>query len=524
MYRLTLKELYLGKIDAYNEYLEYGAEIFQNTFFEYPNFDLESVLNGKIYYICGDKGTGKTMLLKYAESKALKDPTVNFSQFIRFKKEIDEEQRQQIKKTSTTEDQVIDGNIPENQNIDCILAWKVFLIKTIITRIQKTESGVFERNSEQFKKLFSIISTIYDEPESIGWIKKILPKIKHGKIQIAPTNYTTLNIDLEWEDHKKEGISFSSIAKRIVNLYTELLPSKKGRLYIFIDELELTLKRTEQYTRDVSLIRDLIFAIQDLNEIARTNKYSTYIITAIRNEVHKEIQSKGMEINKPIMDFGTQISWRQNGGDIKNNPLLKMIEKRIIYSETKRKIKPTENIWEKYFVREITTLKTGEKISIHNYLLDQTWNKPRDIIRLFSIIKQKHASNNFINQAVLDSVRQSYAQEAWEEFAEEMTAKYTTHQIAGIQHVLMGMKTPFTFHEFSEKISETRKFFEEVKALDTIESSYILRHLYDLGIIGNGGQYPRFSFKGEPDINPYGSIIFHYPLIRFFKTSNKRNN
>ena len=68
MGNLKFKDIYMGKIDAYNEYLEYGQEIFKGIFFEYPNFEIDKVLNGSIYYIHGDKGSGKTMLLKYIES------------------------------------------------------------------------------------------------------------------------------------------------------------------------------------------------------------------------------------------------------------------------------------------------------------------------------------------------------------------------------------------------------------------------------------------------------------------------
>lgn len=100
MGNLKFKDVYLGKIDAYNEYLEYGQDVFKNIFFEYPNFDLAKVLNGSVYYICGDKGSGKTMLLKYVESIIYENKEVSFAEFIRFKKDIDEDQRNQIKRAS----------------------------------------------------------------------------------------------------------------------------------------------------------------------------------------------------------------------------------------------------------------------------------------------------------------------------------------------------------------------------------------------------------------------------------------
>ena len=56
-------------------------------------------------------------------------------------------------------------------------------------------------------------------------------------------------------------------------------------------------------------------------------------MAAVRQEVYHNIISKGLEINKPVSDFGVSISWEQKGGNIKKHPLLKMLEKRIHFSE-----------------------------------------------------------------------------------------------------------------------------------------------------------------------------------------------
>ena len=58
MGQLKLKDLYIGKTDGYNEFLEYGSDVFRNLFFVYPNLDICKLLDGSVYYICGDKGTG----------------------------------------------------------------------------------------------------------------------------------------------------------------------------------------------------------------------------------------------------------------------------------------------------------------------------------------------------------------------------------------------------------------------------------------------------------------------------------
>lgn len=318
MGQLKFKDLYLGKIDGYNEFLEYGQDICKELFYEYPNFDLNKILSGSVYYICGDKGTGKTMLLKYIESVVNEDNPLTFTEFVRFKKDIDENQRNLIKRASVPDkpfEEIIESDIPTDSTIDCILAWQVYLIKLIVYRLDKTEYGVFDRSDPNWNKLKNIITAVYDEAENTSIVKKILPKIKKGNIEINIGKYGKLDLDIEWSDKTSHMVSFAAIAGRIVDLYSSLVPVE-NKIYILIDELELSLKMTKKYLRDITLIRDLIFAIQYMCEISKRRGFNVYIIAAIRNEVYTNVLSKGLEINKTIHDFGTQISWQQKGGGI----------------------------------------------------------------------------------------------------------------------------------------------------------------------------------------------------------------
>lgn len=335
MGQLPLKDLYIGKTDGYNEFLEYGQSVCKELFFEYPNFDLQKILNGSIYYICGDKGTGKTMLLKYVEAVVSEKPESMFSEFIRFRKDVDEDQRNQIKRSGlpqTPFEEVIESEIPGDATINCVLAWQVYLIKVIINRLKHTEYGVFDRDSAEWENLCALLDAIYDDPQNANPIKKILPRIKKGNVELNVAKLGKVNLELEWTDEAKKTVPFSELGKRVIDLYSKLQPVPHT-LYIFVDELELSLKQTKKYERDITLIRDLIFAIQYLNEISKENGFNVYAITAIRNEVYKEVKSKGLEINKPIHDFGIQISWQQKGGAIRENPLLKMLVRRFQCSE-----------------------------------------------------------------------------------------------------------------------------------------------------------------------------------------------
>lgn len=226
MGQLQLKDLYIGKTDGYNEFLEYGSDVCRNIFFEYPNLDKCKLLDGSVYYICGDKGTGKTMLLKYIESLIADNSNIDFSQFIRFKKDVDEDQRNLLKRAALPQapfEEIIESDIPTDTTIDCVLAWQVYLIKVIVNRLKTTEYGVFERN-DQWKRLCLVIDAIYNDKNNTNSLRKILPKIKRGNVEINIATVAKLNLDLEWTDDSKKTVPFISLGKMVVDLYSSLTP------------------------------------------------------------------------------------------------------------------------------------------------------------------------------------------------------------------------------------------------------------------------------------------------------------
>lgn len=513
MERLKLKDLYLGKTDAYNEFVSLGKDTCKNLFFEFPSIDIDSIVNGEVYYICGDKGTGKTMLLKYIETVVQEREEPTFTAFVRFKKDIDDDQRNIIKRTGTTvnTEEVVDNSQNIDPSVECALAWQVYLIKTIVFNLEKSEYGVFERNDE-WNLLCTLVHALYGNIDDKKAKRAILPKIKRGNVDINLGNVAKVNLELEWVDEKKTAVSFKSIAQTILDLYSSLSCAEDS-MYVFVDELELSLKKNKQYERDVVLIGDLIFAVQFLSEISRENGYKVYFLAAIRNEVYKSVQAIGKEINKPIHDFGIQLSWRQSGGDIKDNPLLQMLKKRIEYSEKSKGIKASSDIWSKYFVKELYNK------SIYNFIINQTWNKPRDVIRLFTIIQKQYGDRSFIDQELFDGVKQQYSTESWEELVESLSALYSDIEIEGIRHLLIGISLPFTKNDFASRIDELSDSFREVEALKKRNLSHVLSDLYDIGVIGNYGHVPRFVFLGDRDIDPSAPLTIHYPLIKYFRAS-----
>ena len=517
MKRLKLNQIYFGKIDGYNEFLEYGVQKCQEIFFEFPDISVNSFIIGSKYYLLGNKGTGKTMFLKYIESKLheLHHGTL----FVRFKHDMGEEEKNQIKRASlgnNFENEIIDKNTVNPGEVNCILAWEIYLIKKIIFYCHENENSILNPESEELNDLYKILCSLYGENQKKNFFARIIPKIKHGLVTLSAN--PKIDLDLEWDNKEKREIQFYKVAKSIISTYKKLHIKFEGdkRFYLLIDELELSMQKNKQYDRDIVLIRDLIFAIENLSDINRTNKFPIIILAAIRNEVYKSMLSIGMEINKPISDFGEIISWEQKGGNIENHPLLKMIEKRIYVSEKNQNINSDiKEIWDRYF-----TPKVHNDVDIKNYILDLTWLKPRDLIRLFNLIQKKYGEREFIDQECFDGVMHDYAKESWREFSEVLSAKYSTTDIEAIKTTLTSIAIPFDVARFRNFGLEKQNLYSNVKALfEKHQAGDILKDLYSIGIVGNYGRNKRFVFKGADDFEPTQPITLHRPLVRFFQAN-----
>ena len=68
------------------------------------------------------------MLLKYVESLIADNPDTNFSQFIRFKKDVDEDQRNQLKRAALPQapfEEIIESEIPTDTTINAQVVFTI---------------------------------------------------------------------------------------------------------------------------------------------------------------------------------------------------------------------------------------------------------------------------------------------------------------------------------------------------------------------------------------------------------------
>lgn len=508
---MKISEMFIGKIDANNEMCELSENDFVKLFENIPGCDIGRLLSGSAAFVCGNKGTGKTMLLRFAELRAKREASP--TRFIRYKRDIGERDHALLRQSAVSRVDVdaLDGGL-RNAGISYDLAWKVFLIKNIVDLIRDSAEKVAERN-ESWNELCVLLDDIYSDRNNKS-ITTILPKLKKGQIRLK-TKHAEVILDCEPNDSGGCRVQFSEVAEAVIDRYYELVAQDCDcPIYIFIDEIELHYSKRKEYEQELSMVGCLVSAVDSLNSIAREKGLRVHIVMALRNEVHRATVNLGAEINKPIEDYGLQLNWRTEAME-EGEPLLNIIETRIRHNYEVKGL-PAPDVWE-LFPHEI------EGVDAKVYLMRQTWYKPRDVIRYLNALKDKCGdSESFPYHAFFD-VRNDYSAQAWQEIQEELTATYKNEQIAAMQKILVGIRCPFSISDFREKVDREATNYRDVEELmKEFRDAELISAFFHAGIIGNVTDDTRDTGRArfvawettEPDLA--GKFAIHYPLRCFF--------
>lgn len=510
--RMAIEEIKFGKNDAYNELQEFGEEYYRTSFLVYEKYKINSFIEGENYFICGNKGTGKTAFLKYLECRLAED-SKNLIVPIRFKA-IDYVDKSSMRNMANNIKEDVIENIKVEKSTSYILMWQIYLINQIMKHAKKGEYHLFRKDSN-YNTLIKLLELLY-----LGEKGKIVPKLTKGyaKINASSMKGIDASIGLEIElDKKTERVNFNKTAKLILELFATL-EYAENPVYILVDELELSVKNKKEFSRDVELIRDLILAIDKMNHITKELGYKIKIIAAIRREVINQVLSYGYEINKCVEDYGIIIEWFQKGGSYKDSPLLKIVENKIHASEKINSYPLTEDVWSTYFV----PIVNGNEVRKH--ILSYTWQRPRDIIRMLRFVQDESRGEEIISQEMFDRAMQKYSESSWNEIVEELVLSYTdARDIEAIKKFFTGIEVPFTFsycrkraEDLGEIYDYVKEFFEKYKMIDFLEK------MFEWGVIGNSGARMAFKFLGDRDLAPTNNMIIHTPLRNFFAVQSRK--
>ena len=499
MNSIRIKDIYAGMPDAKDEIETYDNE-FYASFILPPELPVDKLLDGKKFLVSGYKGTGKTSVLYYLQNEVVKRDPFACTSFIYFKseyKERDKSSMQSIaKKMISIVDTSCDDTAVQEEYLDL---WKWVFFKKIVDDSCEFSDNLFENDSnwDKFVKEVNKIS-FTDTDKSVISLSSL-------SIGLSASTQDGLGASVEANFDRKNKSTIDKIALIIVKcekLFSEL---KRTDIpyYIFVDEMEAYYGDNNRFIRDLTLLRDLIFTTKTINR-----HKDIHVIAAVRTEIlsamDRFIQTK--ELNKTIEGFSVPIKWSYSNTNSVDHPIIKILTKRISMA--------TPNIPVTFF--DWFPQKIDGKNTI-NYILDNGWNKPRDIVRLIIAAQNDslHCNESFFSQAVFDSLKKEYSRNSLAEIRQELQALYTSQEIDLILKMFRGRSRYLQYNDIRKyfaKGSEARRFWDE-------RGDAILEDLYRIGFIGNVNRTTetyrwRWNHKGDSGfLNVTGWDITIHPAL-----------
>lgn len=488
MSRVTIKDIYAGMPDAKDEINTNQIGNFLSSFVVPPALPIDSLLDGRKYFISGYKGVGKTSVLYYLQNEVQKRNTAACTSFIYLKSDYEEVRKSNLDAVAKKLTALIDvsGEIQPSK-VEFLHIWRWVFFKKIVDDSVEKKHVLFKRDAvwDKFETSVNRISFSSHDKRVISLSSLSI------SAQASPVSGISTGINASFKEIAKNDGAFKKlidIVDQCEELFQKLTPTDIP-YYIFVDEMEAYYGDENLLKRDLTLIRDMLFTIHRIN-----NYRKVHIIAAIRNEIifamDRFIQTN--ELNKITDGFSVPIRWTYSNTNSYNHPIIQILMKRIsIVSQGKI---PT---FEEWFPEKI-----NNKDAAH-YILDNGWNKPRDIVRLLIAAQNDsiHCNDTTFTQAAFDSLRKEYSKNSLAEIRQELQSLYSSKEIETVIRLLRGGSRFTTSEEIRKKAakgSPARIFWDK-------RQDDILEDFYRVGFWGNVNrsnmQYSwRWNHKGDTGV------------------------
>lgn len=506
---IKIKDLYAGKPDAKDEISFDGYERFIKTFVLAEHFNIDLLTRGTHCFITGFKGTGKTALLFYLDELLKQNDSATCSSFIFFKEDytdIRRDELQELSKRVHSSIAVEYGALAGITEFEYI--WRWIFYKQIVSDNETFNRNIFFDNDE-WQTFEKIISQIKDPREKRKFL--VPNKIKATLPVRDPGTLTEMTPEIEVDFRNQDSMQYREFINLIdkADIAFSCVTKTDIPYYIFVDELEAYYGDKDIFTRDLNMIRDLIFTVKRFNSIfAKTNMKHTKIICSVRSEIVTAISRfiVTKEINKVISGFSVPLNWNYTNNNSYAHPIMQILLKRIAICSESENISNLE-LYRTWFPENIHDMEPA------SYILNNSWCKPRDIVRLISSAQNSlHNNSDCFSPSVFNSLSKAYSDDSLQEIKEELRALYSSEEIDCIISCFTGFKTSFSVEELRNRIN---RFYKG----SVIDQNFIqvLNDLYRLGFLGNflpASQTYHWQHKGDSTliVSDEWRLFIHYAL------------
>lgn len=366
-----IAELKFGFSDAESYRGILNRELFNRVFVRTP--ELNQLCNNNIYFLIGEKGTGKTAFAMYFEHNVIENTTGNL-RFIR----------------ETAYQKFI--NLKEANNLgltDYVDIWKLTLFLLIAKKINNDEK---RDNHFHSSAKFRALQDAIDE-----YVNDFSPEIDNALGFVEKTKTTALLIAKHFESPEKKFADstfthgkFQTNLQYILRKFEAAIHSLSldVNYILFIDGID---KRPESipYENYLECIKGLANAVWSINNDFFSNiensKGRLRTVLLMRPDI---ISKVGLHnLNTKIRDNSVLLDWRTKYTEYLDSPLFEMIDN-LLSSQQNTKL-PLGSAWSYYLPWKIKYKQEGNKAdSSFISFLRFSLSRPRDIVEMLRILQE----------------------------------------------------------------------------------------------------------------------------------------
>jgi len=515
----TIDKLNLGFSDAQNYTQRANKQMLSEVFVK--NSYLTKLLKPNVYYLVGEKGTGKTAYAAFLSNSEYESNKA----FLKFISGTDYEKFYELKKRKQID---VSGYVD---------IWKTILLLLLAKSVTDDDKVVSIFNKNNLGELMLAIDEYYNRafsPEIVNALKIVDKSEIAAKLvcKYAEVGGSTGNT-VEFNEQRLQ-MNLFYICKKFSDCLGSLKLSKN--LTLFVDGIDVRPGQIP-YEEYLDCIKGLANACWSLNtELfanVRDSKGQFKVVLLLRPDIFNSLNLQNAT-NK-LVDNAVYLDWRTTYTDYPTSNLYKMANKLLLHSQEEKGI---PNIWEQYFDWKLKSSnpEIRENDTAFMEFLKISLSRPRDIQRVLSLIQEIMLERDLgesvkfdYNTYNSDRFQNMYSEYFLSSLKDQLSFYYSEEDYKHFKKFFDFFNDPqFTFEEYQiaynkyvdyilENAKEIPKFVEDPKTF--------LQLLYDSNVITaieEDGRYFHFSYREKSPSNiapevPYDKGMeyrFHYGLYK----------
>ena len=513
-FHTTFRDINFGEDDANIEYElakhDGTKPAFISAFYDHPQINFSDIESGRKYLVLGQKGTGKTAILRRIQS--ILDDKGGLSQFMIFRDEV--ASREELDRLGS----VFAVEINDIKKIHhhfytlerLILLILISKLNKNIVQIAASEEDDLQPNEEK-GKLRSLVDKVLGKP--IAKVVEVALETVSDAAAIVHVNAEKLSKGSVSVDH---NVLLRKMNERLFRSCIASLRKTECPIAIFIDEIHFIYRVGHDHDQDAGLVRDLIRAVVKVNRDLRGQDVKCTIYAAIRSEFLEHPLISAAELHPYLSSYGIEVSWSMFSANLKH-PMFEIGARRVDASTH-------STMGGQAFMKACFANFTEEKAID---FINSTWSKPRDMIRFLRTCKDMFPGKATLSIAEYNQVFHKTCFLARKEVETALTSFLTMKGIELFTNILSKYSSQSLEHGY---FSDQRQFLKELGPIaksqtqngSISEPATLFKLLYILGAVYTSrpvvGQKPIVhSFhRGNPNPDPDGFVAIHRGIAKSF--------